>query len=97
MLRQGVRGKVEHLINLKNAHEYAPVGCLETTMVGNDRSGTVDNNVNLLKAMELVFGNGKDMLPYFDPMTNKYTKLKQYGPKTGELSSLDTSISFNTC
>ncbi|NMA59410.1 MAG: hypothetical protein GX959_02260 [Clostridiales bacterium] len=94
MLRQGVRGKVEHLINLKNAHEYAPVGCLENTMVGNDRSGTVDNNVNLLKAMELVFGNGKDMLPYFDPMTNKYTKLKQYGPKTGELSSLDTFEKF---
>jgi hypothetical protein len=28
-------------------------GCLENTMVGNDRSGTVDANLNLLKAVEL--------------------------------------------
>ena len=45
-------------------------------MVGNDRSGTVDNNINLLKAMELVYGNGCDMLPYLDPMSNKCSKIK---------------------
>ncbi len=88
------RAKIEHLINLSNVHEYAPVGCLENTMVGNDRSGTVDNNVNLLKAVELVFGNGKDMAPYFDPMTGKYTEIVQEGPVTGELNELDTFDKF---
>jgi len=52
---------------------YAPVGCLENTMVGNDVSGTVDVNPNIAKAIELVFTNGKDM------------RLgKQLGPKTGD-------------
>ena len=36
--------------------DYAPVGCLENTLQGNDRSGTVDVNLNLAKAVELVFG-----------------------------------------
>ena len=82
------------LINLENIHDYAPVGCLENTMVGNDRSGTVDNNVNLLKALELVYGNGKDMEPYEDKMGGKPTKLTQDGPKTGELKELDTWEKF---
>ena len=34
MLRQARLSGVEHLINEKNVHEYAPVGCLENTMVG---------------------------------------------------------------
>ena len=94
MLRQAKKSNAEHLINLDNAYEYAPVGCLENTMVGNDRSGTVDNNLNLLKALELVFGNGKDMLPYYDPMKNAYTQLTQDGPQTGELSKFDTFEKF---
>ncbi|MBQ6753187.1 MAG: hypothetical protein IJR10_05380 [Clostridia bacterium] len=81
-------------INEENVCEYAPVGCLENTMVGNDRSGTVDNNINLLKAMELVYGNGKDMEPYDDPMGGKPTALTQDGPKTGELSDFDTWEKF---
>ena len=52
--------------------DYAPVGCLENTMIGNDVSGTVDVNVNVAKAVELVLANGKDK------------RLgKQLGPKTG--------------
>ncbi|MFA6866467.1 MAG: pyruvate formate lyase family protein [Clostridia bacterium] len=94
MMRESKRGKIEKLINLNNAYEYAQVGCLENTMVGNDRSGTVDNNVNLLKAMEFVFGNGKDMLPYIDPMSGKNSKLVQYAPITGTLESLDTFEKF---
>lgn len=39
---------------------YAPVGCLENTLQGNDRSGTVDVNVNLAKAVELTLFDGKD-------------------------------------
>ena len=82
------------LISEDNVFEYAPVGCLENTMVGNDRSGTVDNNINLLKAMELVYGNGKDMEPYEDVMGGKPTALTQDGPKTGELSDFDTWEKF---
>lgn len=94
MLRQGRISGVEKYINLENVHDYASVGCLENTMVGNDRSGTVDNNLNLLKAMELVYGNGKDFLPFKDEMTGKFSKITQEGPKTGELSSFDSFEKF---
>lgn len=94
MLLQGERSGASSLIREDNAFEYAPVGCLENTMVGNDRSGTVDNNLNLLKAMELVYGNGCDMLPFRDPMTGKTSKIKQEGPRTGTLAELDTWEKF---
>ena len=94
MLLQAKESGQEKLIHEDNVHDYAAVGCLENTMVGNDRSGTVDNNINLLKAMELVYGNGCDMLPYLDPMSRKWSKIKQEGPKTGELLSLDTWDKF---
>lgn len=81
-------------INADNVCEYAPVGCLENTMVGNDRSGTVDNNLNLLKALELVYANGRDMEPYEDKMGGPPTKLTQDGPMTGELSEFDTWEKF---
>lgn len=94
MMREAKVAGVEHLINEENVHEYAAVGCLENTMVGNDRSGTVDNNLNLLKAMELVFGNGKDMLPFADELTGALSPIVQEGPVTGELSELDTFDKF---
>ncbi len=53
--------------------DYAPVGCLENTLQGNDRSGTVDVNINLAKAIELVLYNGKDQ-----------STGKQVGPRTGD-------------
>ncbi len=94
MMREAKRAGIEGLINLDNVYDYAPVGCLENTMAGNDRSGTVDCNLNLLKAMELVYANGKDMEPYFDDLSGKYTKLTQDGPKTGTLDQLDTFEKF---
>lgn len=94
MLREAKEANVTHLINIDNVHDYASVGCLENTMVGNDRSGTVDNNLNLLKALELVFNNGKDLLPYEDEMTGKLSEIRQEGPVTGELSELDTFDKF---
>ena len=48
--------------------DYASVGCLENTMVGNDRSGTVDINVNLYKALELTLGRGYDLITYKDSL-----------------------------
>ncbi len=94
MLREAKRANLEKLINLDNVFDYASVGCLENTMVGNDRSGTVDNNLNLLKAVELALNNGKDLLPYTDEMTGKTDKLRQDGPITGTNDDLDTFDKF---
>ncbi len=94
LLLQASRSGQEALIHEDNVFDYAAVGCLENTMAGNDRSGTVDNNINLLKALELVYGNGRDLLPYRDPMTGKWSKLKQEGPRTGNLSQLDSWDKF---
>jgi len=41
--------------------DYTPVGCLENTLAGCDRSGTVDVNLNLAKAVELTLNDGRDM------------------------------------
>ncbi len=83
MLREAKKAGVTHLINEDNVHDYAPVGCLENTMQGNDRSGTVDNNLNLLKAVELALNNGRDFHVFVDPITGKKEKIRQDGPKTG--------------
>ena len=84
MLLEGKKAGVTELINEENVWDYAPVGCLENTMVGNDRSGTVDNNLNLLKAVELALTNGRDMHAFTDPITGKTEKVRQDGPATGD-------------
>jgi formate C-acetyltransferase len=84
MMVEARKAGVTHLINEANVHDYAPVGCLENTMVGNDRSGTVDNNLNLLKAVELALNDGKDFFDFIDPITLKKEKVAQAGPKTGD-------------
>jgi trans-4-hydroxy-L-proline dehydratase len=84
MLHQAAQMGLQALINGDTVHEYAPVGCLENTMVGNDRSGTVDNNINLLKAVELALTGGKDMLAFVNPVTGKTEKIRQDGPATGD-------------
>ena len=94
MMRQAKKAHVEHLINEDNVHDYAPVGCLENTMVGNDRSGTVDNNLNLLKAVELALKDGKDFFDFVDPITGKREKVRQAGPRTGDAESLKTWDDF---
>jgi formate C-acetyltransferase len=63
--------------------DYAPVGCLENTLAGDDRSGTVDVNLNLAKAVELALNNGRDM-----------ASGKQVGPKTGDARSFSTYEQF---
>jgi pyruvate-formate lyase len=84
MMLQARRSGVEHLIHKDNVFDYAPVGCLENTMVGNDRSGTVDCNLNLLKAVELALTGGDDMIPFTDPLTGETEKPRQWGPATGD-------------
>ncbi|MGA2237586.1 MAG: pyruvate formate lyase family protein [Candidatus Bathyarchaeia archaeon] len=53
--------------------DYAPVGCLENTLQGCDRSGTVDVNLNLAKAVELALNDGRDM-----------ASGQRIGPSTGD-------------
>ena len=84
MLREARRAGCQHLINEENVHDYAPVGCLENTMVGNDRSGTVDNNLNILKAVELALTGGKDLVPAIDAIRGTAAPIRQDGPATGD-------------
>ena len=94
MMREARRAGVEHLIHGGNVHEYAPVGCLENTMQGNDRSGTVDNNLNLLKAVELALNDGKDFHEFVDPITGRREKIRPHGPSTGDASLFATFEEF---
>jgi formate C-acetyltransferase len=94
MMLQARRGGCARLIHEGNVHDYAPVGCLENTMVGNDRSGTVDNNLNLLKAVELALTGGKDLLPFVDPITGKEEAVAQDGPATGDATRFATWEEF---
>jgi pyruvate-formate lyase len=94
LIRQAKRSGVEHLINEGNVHDYAPVGCLENTMVGNDRSGTVDLNLNLLKAVELALTGGYDLIPFTDPMTGKTDPPRRWGPNTGDAAHFQTWDQF---
>jgi trans-4-hydroxy-L-proline dehydratase len=94
LMRESKIGNYESLINESNLYDYAPVGCLENTMCGNDRSGTVDNNLNLLKAVELALNNGKDLNVFVDPITGKKEKIKQDGPKTGDAVKFKTWEEF---
>jgi formate C-acetyltransferase len=94
MMREARIAGIGHLIHKDNVHDYAPVGCLENTMAGNDRSGTVDNNLNLLKAVELALGSGNDLLAVVNPMTGKPEKIGQDGPWTGSPTRFTTFEAF---
>ncbi|MFW9793546.1 MAG: pyruvate formate lyase family protein [Candidatus Thorarchaeota archaeon] len=65
------------------AWDYGIVGCLENTMQGNDRSDTVDVNINLAKAIELALNDGKDT-----------ESGEQIGPKTGNPLTFVTNDDF---
>jgi pyruvate-formate lyase len=94
MMLQAKKSGVSHLINEHNVFDYAPVGCLENTMVGNDRSGTVDANLNLLKAVELTLTGGYDLLPFTDPITGKVEAVKRWGEATGDPTQFETWEQF---
>ena len=94
MMLEARKAGVEKLINENTVFDYAPVGCLENTMAGNDRSGTVDNNLNLLKAVELTLTGGYDMFPYVDSISGKAEPLKLVGEATGDPRSFTTWEQF---
>lgn len=58
---RSIAGIMKEGIPREEAWNYACVGCLENTMQGNDRSGTVNCNPNLAKSLELTLWNGKNM------------------------------------
>lgn len=94
MLKEAEMANVKEYINLSNVHEYASVGCLENTMCGNDRSGTVDNNLNLYKAVELAFNQGKAITEKYNDALMKPLKIIQMGPKTKALSAMKSFDDF---
>ncbi len=94
LMLEAEKAGVKDLINPDNVYDYAPVGCLENTMCGNDRSGTVDNNLNLLKAVELALTGGYDLIPYTDPLTGKTEKPQRWGPDTGAPAQIQTWEQF---
>ncbi|MGD9395857.1 MAG: pyruvate formate lyase family protein [Candidatus Thorarchaeota archaeon] len=80
-----IEGLVWQGVPRENAWDYGIVGCLENTMQGNDRSDTVDVNINLAKAVELALNDGRDT-----------ASGEQFGPKTGNPKSLATFEEFMT-
>lgn len=65
--------------------DYAPVGCLENTLQGCERAGTVDVNLNFAKAVELALFNGRDH------------RLKlRLGPRTGNPEKFTTFSSSSS-
>jgi pyruvate-formate lyase len=87
---RSIAGMIKEGIPEEDAWNYACVGCLENTMQGNDRSGTVNCNPNLTKSIELTLWNGKNM-----PNNNVVTKKgEQIGPKTGDPESFNTWNEF---
>lgn len=77
---RSIAGMIREGIPKDEAWNYGVVGCLENTMQGNDRSGTVNCNPNLAKSIELTLWNGKNM-----PGNEILTKPEvQIGPETGE-------------
>lgn len=68
-----IEGMIWQGVPREEAWDYGIVGCLENTMQGNDRSDTVDVNLNLVKAVEFAMNDGKDLATG-----------KQIGIKTGD-------------
>ena len=93
LMREAKMSGMQHLINEDTVYDYGTVGCIENTMIGNDRSNTVDNNVNLLKGVELALNDGKDLIPYYNA-TGKAYPIKQEGPKTGDPRNFNTFEEF---
>jgi pyruvate-formate lyase len=94
MMLEARKAGVQHLIHSGNVHEYAPVGCLENTMVGNDRSGTVDDNLNLLKAVELTLTGGFDLNLVVDALTGSPSKITRDGAETSDPTTFSTWQQF---
>jgi trans-4-hydroxy-L-proline dehydratase len=89
---RSMAGLILEGISKDKVWNYASVGCLENTMQGNDRSGTVNCNPNLTKSIELTLWNGKSM-----PGNTNEPWLKegeQLGPTTGKVEDFESWEEF---
>ncbi len=77
---RSIAGMLVEGVPPSDAWDYACVGCLENTMQGNDRSGTVNCNPNLARSIELTLWRGKSMP---GARLGKREK-EQLGPDTGD-------------
>ena len=64
-------------IPLKDARDYAPIGCIELTIPGKANPHAVSGWINAAKCLELALFNGQD------PRTGE-----QFGPATGDLTTM---------
>ena len=87
---RSIEGMVLEGIPREDAWDYACVGCLENTMQGNDRSGTVNCNPNISKSVELTLWNGASK--FFKGKPTK--KTAKFGPKTGNPEDFATWEEF---
>lgn len=95
---RSIAGMIKEGIPAQDAWDYGCVGCLENTMCGNDRSGTVNCNPNLSKSIELTLWNGKNQPGFKRILGNDmFKQLKdgtQIGPQTGNPESFTTWEEF---
>ena len=71
-------------IAFKDACDYTQIGCVETVIPGKSNPHAVTGEMNMLKALEYVFGNGHSMMhPDYFP-----------GIETGSLDNFKTYESF---
>ncbi len=89
---RSIAGMIEEGVPQEEAWNYACVGCLENTMQGNDRSGTVNCNPNLAKSIELTLWNGKNMPGNSNKPWSK--EREQFGPKSGLPETFETWDQF---
>ena len=84
-IRNGARRVgLDHIVSDENAYDYVVSGFHENTMAGFDRSGTADNCINLVKALDLALSGGRGLKEPMDPLTGETEKLTQIGPFTGD-------------
>ncbi len=88
---RSIAGMVRQGVPEDEAWDYGCVGCLENTMCGNDRSGTVNCNPNLVKSVELTLWNGKNM-PGFETRATKARR--RIGPPSGKPEKFRTWDDF---
>ncbi len=68
---------VSNGIALRDARDYAAIGCVEITIPGKANPHAVSNRINLLKCLELALNDGVSL-----------TSGEQAGPKTGSVSKM---------
>lgn len=68
---------VSNGIELRDARNYAAIGCVEITIPGKANPHAVSNRINLLKCLELALNDGVSL-----------TTGEQAGPKTGSVSAM---------